>query len=1319
MGIRSRCNSPSPALLSTTTLSDALSLATAALSPWLSADRVRTLPRELRILSNTLTRLRSALSSASASGSSLFDRVSAADAKTALIELRDIAARARAASAARPRIKLDWRGREKHTHLFFTAGTGTALTSITVPSSSQQSSNRVSIPDIPFPLEERRRVEAVANRLDTLIQVALWKGRHTIVDHQPRAHRTTSCVPVTNPVSTGRLAHRRGASAFRSRGGRNGRVFSNGDLPDDAHSNFLSPSSSLSTASPDPKCMIDHTPPWSFSLIESPITPLRSRSFHSVEDCQSVLAMWQGHRVSVKIIRHDEQRFVNEANYLHSLGLCSNIPSLLGAHWEHAPAKKKFGKNRNVSTGYLVMEVNNGISLDKLVRQSKLSDTVTRIRVLERIVAALIFAQKLNPLITHQDLHPGNILLVPSPSLISADVNLTSPLGLDTFPISASSMSLSSPAKSPFIRTTTDSTTITTDTSIQKTSSQSTLLDASSVAAAPPNPCNTIPQTAFKNISSTEPNELFDTSPLFRLPKKCNDPPVVSECIGFGNNTGTSVHCEQKLREVPLQHDRSKIQQMASNGTGSSAPVIAPTMQSHQGDTSASTSTIATTASPPIRSASQSSQASFILDGDHTHGTSFHPMNSASSTAFTVKVMDFPLVAESEGLRQKMTWELNDALAGYCAPEKVSQKMVERLKARREKERERRSRLARSSKGRNDPPVKNTRVEIETNTSENNQRGEQYLSKDLRILSAKSTSRVKGETEGETDVYVASTSRSSSTSHRHARDSETYALFGDDHLVETTEPNIDSSGAVGGSLADAFDENVLMMTGGGTIAQQKRHSHNRRTNYLEANSSSKGEAHKNICRRQQTIVLHDSKAGANGYKIDHENEDDNQIRAQNIGKIDVWSIGWLLYYMCTGQHPSRDAWVRQTAIEERILREVPLECRDIIKMCVEPNALRRASLRELKRLIDSKLQKLMFIKGVSMLETEPEEAFVYLDKAVGIQTHVSVKRQVQAGAKENWTDCSKSVEGIGLNEKTRAGLASLPLIVVRRVEWEATGRHLKLSDLEMQQIRRSLVKGKWNKNDVTDGWSARRYLEEYVADGISSAQSALGWLYRWGAGGLKKDISKAVELWEVSIERGSDAEACNGLGLLYHHGREDFPADGKRGRQYYEMAVEQGYTAAAVNLGVMLHDGAGCVEANGEAAQRLYEMASRDGDAIAANNLGLLLQHGCAGVEPNAALARAAFESAIARNERHHACRNLGELLWDGGKGVERDRHVALDYFVMAINRGDVSSRAVAISRLKRLVASAHREPQLDAGEQRFLDRAQRMLLEIESVYQQ
>lgn len=1284
---------------------DLLSAATTSLSPWLpeKAPPPRSTPRELRQVASTLARLRAALTLASTTDSPLFDRVAAADARLALSELRDIAARARAASAARPRIP--------------------APAPPPVLRAAPADRDRADAP--PFPPDDRRRVEAVANRLDGLVQVALWKGRSSFATASDATDHITAALarcPSARDSRRPRVVPRKGA-AWRGRLGRKGRVLSAGDMPvapllaaatasrsrpttpqlagldDVAPRASRQPSAHRTPVSP----AIDAPPPpWHFSPIESPITPLRSRSLAAAEDGAPVMAMWRGKRVSVRIVRHDESAFVRDADFLYSVGQCPNVPTLLGAHWESAPRTKKKTSTPDPSTdvGYLILEVVNGASLDKLVRDAKINDTVTIVRVLERVVATLVFAQKVAPSGTHQDIHPGNILLVPADDDMvarpdAATIFLADP---STPTVTASDAATTATATT----TTATSPTTTTPTDAPPAVSQSSLPNPSSAADPAAFTLRPPPDSSAPSPPSVVPPPLDPTA--------VTDDPTVGEPVAAPATTASMPEGSPPSLPMPAPRDIRipKVEELSEALTvlqrvalhdsidsatrkeqaalNNAAP-RPPSLPMPDPMTPLSSPTPGDRLTPPPPPTPDASRSEHAGSASLSLLTATTPPRAA---AYTVMVMDFPSALEAEGARAMSSWHTNDALSGYCPPERATPAMWRVMQQRREKERERRLMAARSSSsGRSSPRPSPRR-------------------------------RSAGSGAGAaSEAYAIATARSSTSSQRRPFDSETYALFGDDHLVDIPEPDIDSSGAeadqAAAAAAAALDENLY----------------------------SRKERHGGRAQRQPPRSISVSSAATPGASVDDTSEVKTSSHASDMSdkdggrmnssdgdrgaKMDVWSVGWLLYYMCTGRHPPRDAWARRCGVSERELRDVPADCRDIVRVCVEPDTGRRACLRDVKRRVDSLLQRLMFAKGIALLDTEQTAAFLLLDKAVGMRWSDDVSAQdlgdtsEKPGARfsstsgidtmDEWIGLRKSHGVVGCNAKTRMALSALPLVVVRRVEWEAAARYFHRSDAEMRRLRRALVRDKWNKTDVRDGASAVRYLSRHADDGVIAAQSAFGWVLRWGAGGVGKDVPRAMRLWEGAAAAG-DAEACNGLGLLFHHGRDgDVAVDGKRARALYQRAVDEGYPAAAVNLGVMLHDGARGVPADGVGARRLYDTAVSAGDAVAANNLGLLLQHGGVGVEPDAEAAVAAYELAIRRGERHHACRNLAELLWDGAGSVSRSRSNAVAYFEMAIQRGDTTSRAVAIARLRSLLRSgAEQSGSEDKMSNGLIDKCRRLV---------
>lgn len=491
-------------------------------------------------------------------------------------------------------------------------------------------------------------------------------------------------------------------------------------------------------------------------------------------------------------------------------------------------------------------------------------------------------------------------------------------------------------------------------------------------------------------------------------------------------------------------------------------------------------------------------------------------------------------------------------------------------------------------------------------------------------------------------------------------------------------------------------------------------------------------------------------------KRDEDSEDADEIKTRSMNqaglntgvkkgttrealeKVDVWSVGWILYYLVTGRHPevrvpssmlesgklvSDDK--EQEALSAKLSADLslaPRQIREIVFMCTYYDPERRASLRDVSKAITALFERMVFSKGLSILQTSTSDGMAMMDKACGIKAPKSelyrdhsertekpevnpiglvCMREHGQGLAPDEDDedalwnyhiaaTEKSRDSFGTTAVTYRGLAALPLVVVRRVEWEARAKSEGAIAEDLSVVRRTLVNHVWSKSDVKDGQAAVDYLtarDDDTEGGNAAAKSALGWIYRWGCGSIQKDVTKAISLWEEASEMG-DAEAVNGLGLLYHHGRAGLEANGALAEKYYKKAVEYHYAAAAVNLGVMYHDGAANLKSDGAESQRHYCLASSLGDAVAANNLGLLYQFGAPGIDIDGVSALRHYELAIFRGERNHARRNLGKLLWDGAPGVPRNPEAAVQNFVIALLEGDDTAKNAVQGKLTTILKS-------------------------------
>jgi TPR repeat protein/serine/threonine protein kinase len=427
-------------------------------------------------------------------------------------------------------------------------------------------------------------------------------------------------------------------------------------------------------------------------------------------------------------------------------------------------------------------------------------------------------------------------------------------------------------------------------------------------------------------------------------------------------------------------------------------------------------------------------------------------------------------------------------------------------------------------------------------------------------------------------------------------------------------------------------------------------------------------------------------------------------------KDDVWSVGWLLYFMTTGRHPpdfdAMFSYSDQDALSSQIktdMKNVRRELQQIVLRSTVYEAEKRATLRDVKQMIDEVFDGILFAKGLALLkESMLNEGIALLDMAVGLKASRDSDFQDRRNTAQRAVDvdivsgiASQELErsdrsanmkvAAGLNLETRTGLSLLPHFVVRRVEWERAAREHHCTDAELAIIRRTLSNHAWSKADVRHGQAAIDYLAfcDQRTKGLNaSAKSAAAWIYRWGVGNVPVDVPRAMQLWSAAVEMG-EAEAANGLGLIYHHGRPGIDVDWHAAQSYYELAVGWGCASAAVNLGVLHHNGEANFPADGVAAERFYSIGSALGDPIAANNIGVLYQCGCTGVEPDVAKAVQGYTLAISRGERNHAHRNLGDLFWNGAGAVPKNRTAAIHHWIVAMREGDSSSQMVAALKLK------------------------------------
>lgn len=120
-------------------------------------------------------------------------------------------------------------------------------------------------------------------------------------------------------------------------------------------------------------------------------------------------------------------------------------------------------------------------------------------------------------------------------------------------------------------------------------------------------------------------------------------------------------------------------------------------------------------------------------------------------------------------------------------------------------------------------------------------------------------------------------------------------------------------------------------------------------------------------------------------------------------------------------------------------------------------------------------------------------------------------------------------------------------------------------------------------DDMTETCSSRgqeavAFLEEAAGTGSYSARALLGHVYAFSLGGVEKNVSRAIDLYQEALGMSRDAgtiaaEAANGLGLVYSSGLDGtHTADAKQAMSFFKLAADAGLADGVYNMAVMLSD---------------------------------------------------------------------------------------------------------------------------------------------------
>jgi TPR repeat protein len=183
---------------------------------------------------------------------------------------------------------------------------------------------------------------------------------------------------------------------------------------------------------------------------------------------------------------------------------------------------------------------------------------------------------------------------------------------------------------------------------------------------------------------------------------------------------------------------------------------------------------------------------------------------------------------------------------------------------------------------------------------------------------------------------------------------------------------------------------------------------------------------------------------------------------------------------------------------------------------------------------------------------------------------------------------------------------------------------------------------------------AKDWFERAAAQQHKKACRNLGNILYGGVGGVAKDPSRAIALWEQASELG-DAQAASLIGKLYTDGDKDTARDPEKGCRYLQVAADLGDGYAMFLLGCAYRAGNG-VPCDAAAAKTWFDRAQDEAGIV---DVELLFERGMehySGVGAEYSLSEAVKCFAAAAEGGHaiamtFLCRLFFEGLARPGKG--------------------------------------------------------------------
>ncbi|KAH3760953.1 calmodulin-dependent protein kinase [Pelomyxa schiedti] len=190
-----------------------------------------------------------------------------------------------------------------------------------------------------------------------------------------------------------------------------------------------------------------------------------------------------------------------------------------------------------------------------------------------------------------------------------------------------------------------------------------------------------------------------------------------------------------------------------------------------------------------------------------------------------------------------------------------------------------------------------------------------------------------------------------------------------------------------------------------------------------------------------------------------------------------------------------------------------------------------------------------------------------------------------------------------------------------------------------------------------------------------TAMCHLGLCYVVGDG-VEKDIHKAVSLWQRAADAGHTTAMFN-LGLCYERG-DGVDQDTSKAVSLYQRAADVGYTSAICNLATCFYSGNGVEQVK---AVTLYQTAADAGNATAMTGLGVCYYNGN-GVEKDIHKAVTLWQGVADDGEADALC--YLAVCYQNGAGVHRDASKAVTLLHRAADVGSANAMYILACRHSR-----------------------------------